>query len=88
MVRSVWRGGGGGTHARGMHDSGHKWQGACIVGGHVWQKVCVVGSCMAGDVHGKGMCGRGHAWQGHMWQGHAWQGTCMAWHGMCDMGYA
>ena len=52
--RRLWfcsQGGGG------MHDGGHMWKGACVVGGmhgggeHVWQ-----GACMAGGVHG------GHVW--------------------------
>ena len=50
------------------------------------------GACMAGGMHGRGVCGRGHAWQrGCMvgggacaWQGavcggrHAWWGACVA----------
>ena len=39
--------------------------------GCAWQEVC-----MAGGMHGWGMCGGGHAWQGGMcaW----WGGACMA----------
>ena len=50
----------------GMHGMGHVWQ-----GGYVWQ-----GVCMAGGMHGRGVCGRGHAWQGDM---HG-RGTCMSGH--------
>ena len=55
-------------------------EGVCVSG------MCAWGTCMAGDVHGKGACvAGGSAWQGgHVWQGCAW-GACMvgghAWQG-------
>ena len=62
-------------------------------GGHAWQGVYMAGACMAGGMHGRGVCmaeggvhGRGvcvaggmHGRGGMCGRGrHAWQGACMA----------
>ena len=62
-----------------MAGRGRAWVCVCDRG-HAWQ-----GVCMAGGVHGRGMCGRGCAWQRGMHDRvSAWQGVCMA--GLCMEG--
>ena len=55
------------------------------------------GACMAGGMHGRGLCGKGYAWgacvagggihdRGHVWQG-GMHGRGCAWQGdMCGRG--
>ena len=55
--------------------------------GHAWQWECVYGSagggmhgkraCVAGGMHGRGVCGRGHAWLGVCMGGGCMAGVCL-----------
>ena len=63
---SVYGGGGGGLHGRGVCVAGSM----CGRDGHACQGVCV----WQGGMHGRGVQGggQGHAWLGgHVWQGEA-----------------
>ena len=56
-----------GVHGNGGHA---RQRGACMVKGgvcgmrHAWRGVCIAGACMAGGMHGRGVCmAVGCAWQ-------------------------